>query len=309
MNAPPPIYLAGGVDWMTTQTLYHGLAERGEEAVVLCWPTSPYVSLGCHEPYEDFRSGSGLAVMRRQVGGSLVYLDQRQVFYHVILSLARPGGPRSPEGWYRLALGPVVHYLRDLGWQAELRLPADILVDGLKISGNAGGQLGESIVVVGNLLLDFSPQEMAEARALPHPAMRSLFAESMGRHLTTLRARRPDISGQEVMRGLAAAFREDWGSKTAPIPWSRWREALAQAARKLTDPEWLLATRAGAGLGPVKVREGVYLQAVRRPDGLWIAEIDTGRSAVLRAWRTTPGLSEVLVDDEKAAWLLTPAGG
>lgn len=298
MINPPPIYVVGEVDWLTSQALYHGLAELNHEAIVLCWPNYPYVSLGCHEPFEDFCGDSGLPVTRRSVGGSLVYLDPNQVFYQVILRLDRPNGPKSPEGWYRLALDPVVRYLQGLGKDAELRLPADILVEGRKISGNAGGQLGDSIVVVGNLLCDFSVAKMASARNVPHPKMRPIFAQSMARNLTTMREQGMESSVEAVMRGLATSFELAWGAQTVAAPWNTWQDVLHKAGSQVCDPKWLISTRTNGSIGSVKVREGVYLEAVQGPNqGSWIIEKDTVQNVPLRAWRTEPELSEVSLRD------------
>lgn len=298
MIAVVPIYLAGPVDWLTSQALYHALPVMGEEGVVLCWPTSPYVCIGRHQDLADVDPAAGVPVVRRKVGGTLVYLDDRQIFYQVILHPS--GRNRSPGGWYRQALEPVVDYLRSRGLAAELREPADILVDGRKVSGNGGGNIGEMAVVVGNLLLDFPVDRMAEVRSSPHPAFRSAFRDSMRRQLTTLNRYPPfsGLSNEAVMQGLAGAYRERYGGEIRPVPWERWREPLAAVGRSLIDPEWLAQERLSGRIQQVKVREGVYVRALPLAGGhMVIAEVDTLGRRILTAW----GLDEELQGPLEAA--------
>lgn len=254
------------MDWLVSQALYHGLAQAGEEGILLCWPRTPYACLGCHEPFEDWHPQSGIPVLRRQVGGTLVLLDAHQLFYQLIASPTRMARGGRPAQWYQWALKPVVHYLETLGYQAEMRLPADILADGRKISGNAGGQVGQGVVVVGNLLVDFDVDRMAEVRALPHPAIRAAYADSMRRHLATLNARHPMLTVEEAMEGLLESYlRAGYGVAQEP-PWHRWQPILQRAAMRLASVHWTQAVRA-PGPTPVKVREGVYLECALDASG------------------------------------------
>lgn len=284
-----PLYQVGEVDWLTTQTLYHTLAKLGEEGVVLCWPKTPYVSLGCHQNWEDYNAGSYLPVLRRRVGGSLVYLDRHQVFFQIIVSPSRLANNRTPERWYHYALDPIVSYLQELGLTAELRLPADILVNGRKISGNAGGQLDEMVVIVGNLLLDFSIEAMVTARSGPHETWHRAFTESMDFHLTTLQECCPQRAwtAEMVMEELAQVFAHHLGAKPMPFPWNAFHDAMKTVGEELTAWEWLQATRHQNTSSPysVKVREGVYLYASRNPDlSHIVAEVDHNENRILRVW-------------------------
>lgn len=285
-----PLYSVGEVDWLTTQTLYHGLAEFGEEAVILCRPSTPYVCLGCHQSWSDYDESSGLPVVRRKVGGSLVYLDQNQVFFQIILNPRAAPGKRTPDQWYRHALDPVVAYLREQGFSAELRLPADIVVGGRKISGNAGGQLGDRVVVVGNILLDFPTEAMARARRAPSPLWRRAYEESMRAHLTTLRELAPDRrwSADQVAKDLAQVFIDRLGAVPAPFPWERWRGRLERIGRELLRDDWLRqpGPARASNSREVKVREGVYIGTVDDPryrDA--VVEIDREHNRILRVWR------------------------
>ncbi len=284
-----PVYPIGAVDWLTTQTLYHGIAELGEEAVVLCWPTSPYVSLGCHQDGDEFDPSSKLPALRRRVGGSLVYLDDQQVFFQVILNPSRFPDVRRPMDWYRLALNPVVNYLADLGLRAELNPPADILVNGRKVSGNAGGQIDDRMVIVGNLLLDFPRDMMVQARYAPHPRLKEAFATSLDEHLMTLRQLVSDtLTPTAVMEGLTRHFADAFSGQVMPAPWDRWSATLAVVGQELQDPEWLRAPGMRLPFHQIKVREGVYLRMPRvspkDPRASIVAEVHTDEDAIHRLW-------------------------
>lgn len=281
-----PIYLAGQVDWLTTQALYHGLPLLQQEGVVLCWPDTSYVCLGCHEPADVYNSESGFPVVRRKVGGTLVFLDQRQVFYQVILSSGRLKSGTRARDWYRLALTPVVRALERMGLQAEIREPADILVGGKKLSGNAGGQIEDSMVVVGNLLLDFSPEQMAQARSAPQPVYREAFVQSMNRHLITLtQLLSCPVSTETVAAALADSYLLEWGGELRRVPWEDWREVLETVKNDLRDPEWIHAVTVRPGSYQIKVREGIYLRSPKEgPYQDWVFEVNGESGLVLRAF-------------------------
>lgn len=295
-----PLYEIGAIDWLTTQALYHGIAELGEEAIVLCWPTTPYVSLGCHQDGEEFDPSCGLPGIRRRVGGTLVYLDADQVFFQVILNPGRLPSKSRPIDWYHLALDPVVAYLEDLGLAATLRPPADILVEGRKISGNAGGQIGDQMVMVGNLLLSFPHDVMVRVRNAPNQMLKEAFATSLQAHLLALR----EIPGQtelttvSVMEGLAHRFTEDLGATPCATPWGRWAQALDRVARELQDPAWLVAPGMRLPYHQIKIREGVYLRSLRvspnDPRSSLVVEFHADDGAIHRVWGTGEIGAEIL---------------
>lgn len=299
-----PLYLAGEVNWLTSQSFYHGLPLLHEEGIILCWPREPYVSLGCHQDWNDFDDTSGIAVVRRKVGGSLVYLDPQQVFFQIVLDPSNHPRLKTPDQWYRFALAPVVSCLRHWGLDAVFKFPADILINDRKISGNAGGQIEDSVVVVGNILLSFSPAMMAQVRAGTQEFKRA-FAESMSRHLVTLGELRPapyEKGPTEVMHGLAQFFAQEMGAERQALPWNRWEGVFAQVGRRLTRSAWLHARGYRPPYHQVKVREGIYLRQPREEafSGI-IAEVDTENKMLTGLWNSPRALplplrAQTLVD-------------
>jgi lipoate-protein ligase A len=79
----------GLVDPIRSQSVYHAVGYTFRSGtlptILLVSPTTPYVSIGFHQDAErevdlDYCWSVGLPVIRREVGGGAVYLDQHQVF-------------------------------------------------------------------------------------------------------------------------------------------------------------------------------------------------------------------------------------
>jgi len=281
-----PLYLLGPVDWLTTQALYHTLPSLNEEGIVLCWPRTPYVSLGCHQDWADANPECGLPIMRRRVGGSLVYLDAQQVFYQIVLDPSRLSRLTHPHEWYRWALAPVVTLLRSWGLEAEHRAPADIWVGSRKISGNAGGTLDDKMVVVGNILLDFPISTMVRARYAPTSQFAQAFEDTLNRSVVTLKALRPALADPEtVQAALARQFQTSWDATVKPFPWDQWGTALQNTGHELVEPGWLMQSGRPRPFYEVKVQEGRYLRAPKDPRFHQLTvEYETAREAITRIW-------------------------
>ncbi|MBW2087211.1 MAG: lipoate--protein ligase family protein, partial [Deltaproteobacteria bacterium] len=155
------LYNLGKVPWQESQLIYHALARLGRESLVLVSPASPYVCVGFHQGLDqeldlEFCQANDIPVFRREVGGGTVYLDGDQLFYQLILHRDNPIAPLKKEAFYREFLEPVVNTYRRIGIQAEYKPVNDVIVSGRKISGTGVGEIGDCLVFVGNLILDFN---------------------------------------------------------------------------------------------------------------------------------------------------------
>jgi lipoate-protein ligase A len=224
--SPAPVRLldAGAVSPLRSQALYHGLADRMDDAapdtVVLCRPAAPCFCVGHHQsPREeldlDWCREQGYPVIRRRIGGGTVFLDGRQLFYQCVFHRRR--APFAVEAIYRRALMPVVRALEGLGLRAALEAVNEIEVDGRRIAGTGGGQIGEAVVVVGNLLLDFPVETMGRAWRVPSAQFRRLAEDGLRRHLVTLgRALGEPPSHAELGRRLAGEYERALGRPLVP---------------------------------------------------------------------------------------------
>jgi lipoate-protein ligase A len=243
--------------------------------------------LGCHQDWNEFDQTSLVPVVRRRVGGTLVYLDNQQIFFQIILNPKRHAHLNTPDKWYRYALTPVIEWLKALGLDARFKAPADILVEDRKISGNAGGQIEDSVVIVGNILLDFSPNMMVKVRA-GSPVFKQIFAETMSHHLVTLNELTTrSWTASDVMLFLAEAFQTHMAVDIQDVPWERWRQILDQVGQNLLKPEWLHVAGYCPPYNQVKVREGVYLRQTRQPEfSDIIIEVDIENRLLTALWNT-----------------------
>jgi lipoate-protein ligase A len=275
----PPVRLLdlGAVPPLRSQALYHALAEGMSEdapdTIVLCRPAAPYFCVGYHQsPGEELDLGwcrdRGYPVVRRRIGGGTVFLDDRQLFYQCVFHRRR--APLMVQAIYRLFLMPAVQTLRDLGLPASLEGVNEIEVAGRRAAGTGGGQIGEAVVVVGNLLFDFPAEVMGRAWRAPSGEFRRLAEEGLRRHLATLGRSLPSPPPEpDVRRRLAARYEEGLGRALRPGrlteaeearvaaeesafarqedagPGVRRRERRLKITRRVSVHEWTWPTPAG----------------------------------------------------------------
>ena len=261
------LYNLGKVPWLDSQLLYHTLARQNEEALCLVSPSTPYVCLGYHQDLEEevdlaYCQERNLPVFRREVGGGAVYLDGNQFFYQLILGRDHPAVPRKKEAFYRKFLEPVIQTYRRVGVPAELKPINDVIVRGRKIAGTGVGEIGDSIVFVGNLILDFDYQSMARVLKVPDEKFRDHVHQTLKDNLTTLRRELGDDQAswlnEERLNGLLV---EEFGKLLGPFVPAEPTEALqtemkALAAR-MTGREWLYRKGRRPADRQVRIREGV----------------------------------------------------
>ena len=257
------LFELGEVPWWEAQWIYHALPRLGRPALVLCWPDRPHLCLGHSQDLEaevdlEFCARRRLPVFRRAVGGGLVYLDSRQVFFQLVLPR---GGWRPVAEVYRRCLEPVVAALSSLGLGATLRPPADVVVSGRKISGNGGGDLSGHPVVVGNVLLDFDYETMTAALRAPNPVFRELVARRMRRRLTTLSRELRRVPSRRVLaRLLAASFEAALGPFRRGRVDEALRREMARVGSEMASPDWPDHDRRPAEGRDVKIAEGCYVR-------------------------------------------------
>ena len=257
----------GFVTPLRSQAIYHGLAEAMDagrpDTIVFCAPAEPYFCVGYHQNAADVLDLAlcrrhGWPVLRRRIGGGTVYLDRHQLFYQAIVHRSR--APFSVERIYATYLAAPVLALERFGLDAALRAPNEIEVGGRRIAGTGGGQLGEAVVVVGNVLFDFPDARMARAWKAPSRPFRRLAHDGLRSCLTTLARELDTPPSMEALRdAIAAAYAETLGEElVAGALTAREVEAIEAAEGQLASRAFVLegAARRVAGL---KVARGVYV--------------------------------------------------
>src|SRR3990172_7271268 len=131
---------------------------------------------------------------------------------------------------YRRFLMPAVEALRALGLPASLEGINEIEVSGRRIAGTGGGQIGEAVVVVGNLLLDFPFHLMGRAWRVPSPQFRRLAEDGLRLHLATLAALLPSVPPEaEIRTRLVAGYEAGLGRPLVPGPLTAAEETAVHA--------------------------------------------------------------------------------
>jgi lipoate---protein ligase len=248
VSDPVRLLALGAVSWIRTQSLYHALAELMTEdapdTLILVRPREPYVCVGYHQPLSavlDLAAcrAADLPIVRRRVGGGTTYLDNNQQFYQCIFHHKRL--PYRVDAVYARLLAAPVAALRKLGLNAGVRDGNEIEVDGRRIAGVGGGRIGEAVVVVGNILLDFDYEMMARLWRVPSQDFRRLAYEAMQCRITTVWSRLPQpVSPGEVQERLLGEYSLALNRPVVPGSLTQAEQAkAAEIEEQLISEEWL----------------------------------------------------------------------
>ncbi|MCS7108922.1 MAG: lipoate--protein ligase family protein, partial [Sulfolobales archaeon] len=187
----------GSAEGYTIHAVYEAIALTvgkglSPNTLVLCYPSTPYVSVGVHQVVElevdvNYCRSRNLPIIRRQVGGGTVYLDDGQQFYHVILRIDDKLAGLSIDDFFKELLKPVVKFYRSYGLPASYKPVNDVVINGKKASGNGAAKLHDSMVLVGNVILDFNADEASNILRVPDVKFRDKLAKSMKDWVTGLK--------------------------------------------------------------------------------------------------------------------------
>jgi len=265
------LYNLGPVGWVESQSIYHALASLGRQGLVLCYPTAPYICLGLHDDldYEIDRTHcreQRIPLLRRETGGGVVYLDNRQLFFQLILRHDNPLLPLPRHRFYKKFLQPAISVYRNLGIAAEFKPPADITAGGKKYSGNGSGDIGRCTAYVGNILLDFNFAAMSRALRVPNETYRRHLHRIMRAHIVTLADSLEHPVGHAALATvLIAGFEEQLGHLSSRDPDAELLETAQRIGERLTSREWLELPGRRPAERRIKIAEGLYLLAQQTP--------------------------------------------
>jgi len=250
----------GVIPPLQTQSVYHALAENmtrdSQDVIIICRPNAPYLCLGYHQVFEntfdaDECERRGLPVLRRRLGGGATYLDSNQLFYQCIFHHTRM--PAMLKDIYALGLAAPVNTLKRLGLNAELRDINEIEVDGKRIAGTGGGQIGEACVVVGNLLFDFNFEAMTAVWRTPSSSFRLLAEKALRQQLVTLNQLAVTTSLEEITEMLINDFS---GTFKRPLQVDTLTteeiESANEAAKELISADFLALHKEGSNRAPMR---------------------------------------------------------
>ena len=187
------LYNPGKVPWQESQLMYHALAQLGRESLCLLAPATPYVCIGFHQDVNQevdlgFCRANDIPVFRREVGGGAVFLDGNQLFFQLIIQRDNPIAPKRIDAFYKKFLQPVIEVYHRIGIEAKYKPVNDLIVDTRKkISGSGAAEIGDCIVFVGNLILDFDYETMSRVLKIPDEKFRDKVKKTIEENLSTIR--------------------------------------------------------------------------------------------------------------------------
>jgi len=274
----------GRISPLRSQTVYHAVAHAmtpdTPDTIILVTPSQPYVCIGYHQDLEKevdlaYCQAHGLPVVRREVGGGAVYLDDGQLFVQWIFH--RDSLPTNLEARFALYVRPLVETYQALGIPAYLRPVNDIHVGGKKIGGTGAaqmeGQAGLALaeVVVGSLMFHFDKATMARVLKVPSEKMRDKIFESLEQYMTTMQEQIGHLPDRDaVVKRYIAQCSAALGRKIVPGAWKAAEEAKAVELDALfLSDEWL-RQRGRLRQRGVKIHEDVKVVegAFKAPGGL-----------------------------------------
>ena len=243
------LYNLGKVPWKESQLIYHALALCGEEALCLLSPASPYVCIGFHQDVTqevdlEYCRQNHIPVFRREVGGGAVFLDGNQLFFQLILNRNSPHAPKRIDVFYRKFLQPIINVHNKIGVPVAFKPVNDLMAGHRKISGTGAGEIGDSIVFVGNLILDFDYETMSRVLKIPDEKFRDKIKKGIQENLSTIgRELGQESLNQWDEKMLNGLMSKEFENILGPFTTGRMDAALIDKIQKLKttmlDDKWL----------------------------------------------------------------------
>jgi len=237
----------------------------GFEGLVIVSPEIPLASIGYFQDAEkeiDLEACKKLQipVMRREVGGGATYLDHNQVFYQLIWRKGNPLFPTRIKDIFSVLSQPACETYHDFGIETHFRPENDIVTkDQRKIAGEGGGDIGEHMVFVGGILMDFDYTTMSKILKVPDEKFRDKIHKTMEENLTTMKRELGYIPPRDdVVASLVLNFEKLTGPLTPMTLTSGIVEKMIELEKWFTSKEFLLKKTPRIPKG-VKIREGVEI--------------------------------------------------
>ena len=276
------LYDLGSVPWADSQLIYHALPRLGRESLVLLSPADPYVCIGYHQDLSrevdvEFCEANAIPLFRREVGGGGVYLDNDQLFYQLIIHKDNPLAPGDKSSFYRRFLQPPIDTYREIGIPAEYKPVNDIVTNNRKISGNGAGEIGDYLILVGNLILDFNYEMMSRVLKVPDEKFRDKVYKSMRENLSTIKRELGSIPPRE---SLTASLASNFERVLGPLPRAglddELREEVSRLKAEFSSQEWLHRIGKQMEGRTVKIAAGVEIRHLvhKAPGGLIRGDVE-----------------------------------
>ncbi len=220
------------------EVLFNSLKE--EEGYFLLWQNEPSVIVGrfqntLEEINEDIVREKGIHVVRRISGGGAVYHDQGNLNFTFILRTRD-----IPRFDYREMTEPVAMALQELGAGACFNSRNDLLIDGLKFSGNAQYARRGRFLHHGTILFDSDLDMLGEVLNADPEKYRSKGVKSVRSRVTNVRPfLTKDVDLEEFRQVIAHTSSKRWPNlRKVPLDDDTKSRAEALSVEKYGTWDW-----------------------------------------------------------------------
>ena len=259
------LFNLGNVDWQTSQAVYHTLARMGVDALVVCSPKQQYVCLGYFQDAEKevdvkYLNTHNIPLIRREVGGGAVLLDNNQIFYHVIWNRDNGKFPLKFSEIYQLLSQAPISTYNEFGVKTEFREVNDILTyEGKKIAGLGGANIENSMVFVGSIILDFDYETMAKTLKVPDEKFRDKVFKNLKDYVSSIKREIGEIPKRKDVIGSLIKNFEGITGKLKPINLNKdVIERMEQVSGYLMSPDFIYK-KTPKKPDRVKIKSGVEM--------------------------------------------------
>jgi lipoate-protein ligase A len=227
----------GLVEPLELHATYAGLAaaQAPDAGPIVLWAQAKtHLCLGQSQGLAELAPDVALPVVRRPLGGGLVWVDESQYVYVVIAP--RRLAPGRPARWFAWALAPAVATYRHFGLPAYLN-EQDVWLHGRKIAGSGAASIGACAVIASSFLLRFPAERFADSVASPTADFRAWLRDGLALAMTEWAdhgALPAERELEEVFRARICAqhgwrFESSWPAEAELA-------AIAEAREELAEP-------------------------------------------------------------------------
>lgn len=263
------LYRLGKLPGFDSMTVFHAMAYLGVEGLVLVSPSEPIVTLGYFQDAKtgvdiEFCKKTGLGLMRREVGGGTTLLDENQIFFQIILHKDNEIVRGDALDLYREFSQPVINAYEDLGVKVRFKEVNDLLtVDGnRKITGEGGADIGDSIVFVGGILMDFDTNTMSKVFPVPNEEYRKQIMQTLENNVTSLKKELGYLPERTIVEeALIQHFEKSFGPLEEGILSPDVLEKARELEKIYTSEEFI--TRPRKEQTSIKIASGVHVYESR----------------------------------------------
>ncbi|QIK70508.1 lipoate--protein ligase [Erysipelothrix sp. HDW6C] len=163
-----------------------------DEDFFFLWQNEPSVIIGknqntAEEINQGFIDERGIKVARRVSGGGAVYHDFGNLNFTFVINVDDPGKVN-----YKKYVQPIIDALASMGVSAEASGRNDILLDGLKISGNAQRMANGKLMHHGTLMFDVNVEDLVDALNVSPDKITSKGVKSVRSRVTNIKEHLPE---------------------------------------------------------------------------------------------------------------------